>query len=407
MSDLHSAVNLPAIDPAEAGFSSERLRRIGVALTAEVEAGRMPGGVVAIARAGRTVLLEAIGYRDAARKAPMPTDAVFSIASMTKPLTSVLVMQLVEEGKILLADPIGKYLPALAEFRAMVPSDDDRGITAPVRRQPTIQDLMRHTSGLTYQDRGTTFAHRQTPGSSISAPAKLDRATFLKKLGQTPLLFEPGTDWEYGFSTDVLGLLVETVTGKTLAAALSERICGPLGMSSTCFDLDGALTPRYAHALPKDPLTGAAQFVHHAAGQTMLWDSGGGGGLSTAGDYLRFAEMLRAGGKLGAADILGRKTVQLMTSDHLGTEIRSRIADTMDPSCAGYGFGLGFAVRRHDGIAAMPGTTGDFYWSGVYGTYFWVDPVEQLSVVFMGAVPGLMRLRYRQLLRSLVYQALS
>lgn len=396
---------MPA-DPATLGFDVSRLARVEATLAQEVADGRLPGAVVAVARGGRLALLTAVGYRDPVSQAPMDVNAVFSIASMTKPLTSVAVLQLVEEGKVLLGDPVGKYLRPLADLRVMVPSEDHRGITSPARRQPTIQDLLRHTSGMTYRDRGSTPAHRMTPGSSISAPAKLTSDAFLTKLAEAPLLFEPGTEWEYGFSTDVLGLVVEAVTRQRLADALAERIWAPLGMVDTSFNLSDSQRPRYAHAYKTDPLTGAAQVVHHAVGQTMLWDSGGGGGLSTAMDYLTFAEALRQGGRLGGATVLGRKTVQLMAADHLGTDIRSRIADSMDPAAAGYGFGLGVAVRRQDGMAAMPGSTGDFYWSGVYGTYFWVDPAEELSVVFMGAVPGLMRLRYRQLTRSLVYQAL-
>ena len=326
---------------------------------------------------------------------------------MTKAMVSLVVLQLVEEGRVLLGDPVGKYLPQLVNFRVVVAGENPGGASVPVRRDPTIQDLLRHTSGLTYQERGTTLAHKMTPGSSISAPAKLTVDAFLAKLVEAPLLFEPGTGWEYGFSTDVLGLVVEAVTGQKLAIALRERLWLPLGMTDTCFDLGSAHESRYAHAFAQDPMTGAAQVVHHAVGQPMLWDSGGGGALSTAGDYLRFAEMLRQGGQLGGTRVLGRKTVQLMTADHLGADIRSRIADSMDPAAAGYGFGLGVAVRRQDGVAAMPGSAGDYYWSGVYGTYFWVDPAEELSVVFMGAVPGLSRLRYRQLVRALVYQALD
>lgn len=392
--------------PEDVGFSADRLGRLDTAMAREIADGRLPGAVVAIARKGRIVRLSAFGERDAESHAAMPVDAVFSIASMTKAMVSVAILQLVEEGRVLLGDPVGKYLPQLVNFRVASPGDNPNGETVPARRDPTIQDLLRHTSGLTYQDRGTTLAHRMTPGSSISAPAKLSVDAFLAKLIEGPLLFEPGTGWEYGFSTDVLGLVVEAVTGQKLSRALTERIWAPLGMTDTCFDLGPSHEGRYARAYARDPMTGAAQSVHHAVGQPMLWDSGGGGALSTAADYLRFAEMLRQGGQLDGTRILGRATVQLMTTDHLGTDIRSRIADSMDPAAAGYGFGLGVAVRRQNGVAAMPGSTGDFYWSGVYGTYFWVDPAEEMSVVFMGAVPGLARLRYRQLVRALVYQAL-
>jgi CubicO group peptidase (beta-lactamase class C family) len=179
-------------------------------------------------------------------------------------------------------------------------------------------------------------------------------------------------------------------------------------MSDTSFALPAAKRARYALALAKDPVTGTANTIaHHASDKTQKWESGGGGTVSTASDYLRFAEMLRSGGKLGSAEILGRGTVALMTADHLPASFNNMIADKMDPAAAGYGFGLGVAVRRQNGIAAMAGSAGDFYWSGVYGTYFWVDPKEQLTVVFMAAAPGLIRLRYRQMMRNLVYQALA
>ena len=179
-------------------------------------------------------------------------------------------------------------------------------------------------------------------------------------------------------------------------------------MADTSFALPAAKRPRYALALANDPLTGNANpVIHHSTDKAQKWELGGGGTVSTASDYLRFAEMLRQGGSLGSADILGRGTVALMTADHLPASFNNMIADKMDPAATGYGFGLGFAVRRQTGIAAMAGSAGDYYWSGVYGTYFWVDPKEELSVVFMAAAPGLIRLRYRQMMRNLVYQALT
>jgi CubicO group peptidase (beta-lactamase class C family) len=227
-------------------------------------------------------------------------------------------------------------------------------------------------------------------------------------LAKAPLLFDPGSDWEYGFSTDVLGFVVEAVTGMPLGDVLAQRLWSPLGMSDTSFALPAAKRSRYALPLAKDPLSGEANpAIHHATDKTQRWQSGGGGAVSTAHDYLRFCEMLRSGGRLGSADILGRGTVALMTSDHLPAPFFSKIADAMDPAAVGYGFGLGFAVRRQDGVSAMAGSAGDYYWSGVYGTYFWVDPREQLSVVFLAAAPGLIRLRYRQMLRNMVYQALT
>lgn len=398
-------LELPQARPSDVGFDPARLSRLATVLAGEVEAGRIPGAVVAVARRGRRVLLEAVGHRDPETRHPMPADAVFSIASMTKPMTSVAILQLLEEGRLLLADPVSRFLPELAGLRVAAAGDGPLE-TRPARREPTIHDLLRHTSGLTYQDRGSTPAHAQYPGSSISACVKLSREGFLSALADAPLLFEPGTGWEYGFSTDLLGLIVERINGKTLAESLRERIWQPLGMSDTGFPLTPETTPRYARALPKDPLTGAAQVIHHATGRPTQWDSGGGGAVSTAADYLRFAEALRQGGALASQRLLGRKTVALMTADHLPASFENRVADAMDPASTGYGFGLGVAVRRQDGNSALVGTAGDYYWSGVYGTYFWVDPKEELSCVFMAAAPGLMRLRYRQLVRALVYQSI-
>jgi CubicO group peptidase (beta-lactamase class C family) len=391
------------VEPESVGLSSVRLRRLGEALRREVAAGQIPGAVMGLMRSGKLAHLEAVGYRDAAAGEPLMTDAIFSIASMTKPMTSTAVMLLVEEGRVLLADPVSHYLPPLAGLKV---AEAGGGVRAPAR-PPTIQDLLRHTSGLTYRERGTTPAHTRYPGSSLWAAERMAKDEVIAALAAAPLLFDPGTSWEYGFSTDVLGFVVEAVTGKPLGEVLKERVWRPLGMGDTGFALPAAKHPRYARALAKDPLTGSdAPAIHHATGREQRWESGGGGLVSTAADYLRFAEMLRAGGTLGSEKILSRGTLALMTADHLPASFANMIAEKMDPAAAGYGFGLGFAVRRQSGIAAMAGSTGDYYWSGVYGTYFWVDPQEELAVVFMAAAPGLIRLKYRQMARNLVYQAL-
>jgi CubicO group peptidase (beta-lactamase class C family) len=389
-------------EPEAVGLSSPRLRRIGEALRREVALGQIPGAVVGIMRCGKLAHLEATGFRDAGTGEPLATDTIFSIASMTKPLTSVAAMLLVEDGGVLLGDPVAKYLPALADLRVA-----EGGGTRLPRQPPTVQDLLRHTSGLTYRDRGNTPAHALYPGSSLWAAERMDKDEVLAALARAPLLFDPGCNWEYGFSTDVLGFVVEAVAGQSLGSFLGARVFAPLGMGDTSFELPPAKGGRYARALEKDPLGGGANVaIHHAMAGVQRWHSGGGGLVSTVADYLRFAEMLRLGGRLGATSILGRGTVALMTADHLPGSFHNMIADKMDPAAAGYGFGLGVAVRRQAGIAAMAGSAGDYYWSGAYGTYFWVDPREELTVVLMAAAPGSIRLRYRQLARNLVYQAL-
>jgi CubicO group peptidase (beta-lactamase class C family) len=398
-----SAAPLCRAEPSSVGLCAQRLGRIGEALHREVEAQRLPGAVVGIMRGGQLAHLEAVGHRDPAKREPLATDAIFSIASMTKAMTSTAIMQLVEEGRVLLADPVARYLAPLAQLRVA----DGQGATRAPKSLPSIQDLLRHTSGFTYQNRGDTPAHAAYPGSSLLAAERLSKEETIAALAKSPLLFDPGSNWEYGFSTDVLGFVVEAVSGRSLGAVLAERVWQPLGMVDTAFALPADQRHRYALALAKDPLSGEANAViHHASDKTQRWDCGGGGAISTATDYLRFAEAMRLGGRLGSVRILGRGTVALMTCDHLSPSLSHRIADSMDPAAMGYGFGLGFAVRRQHGIAAMAGSAGDFYWSGVYGTYFWVDPKEELTVVFMAAAPGLVRLRYRQMLRNLVYQAL-
>ncbi len=391
----------------ELGFTPDRLAIIDQALQREVDAGRLPGCVLAIARHGKVAYRTAVGFRDPKTKAAMTEDTLFSIASMTKPVVSVATLQLFEQGRVLLGDEVGRHLPALADMKVGELEANGALRLRAAERQPTVHDLLRHTSGLTYQNRGLSALYQCYPGSSASAPVLKTRDDMLAALAGAPLLFDPGTKWEYGFSTDVLGFIVEATTGTTLGAALSEAILSPLAMADTGFELKEADRKRYARTFDKDPVSGDKLSVMHVDGNKRHWQPGGAGLVSTAADYLTFAQMLLDGGTFNGRRILGHKTVELMTSDHLGPDIENRIADTMDPACDGYGFGLGLAVRREDGLSASAGTAGDCYWSGVYGTYFWIDPFEQMAVVFMAACPGPARLRLRQLARALVYQALA
>ncbi len=404
---MASSANTPVLQraaPVELGFDPGRLGRIREAIDREVAAGMIPGAVVGVARHGKLAMLEGYGFRDKAAGTPMWADAVFSIASMTKPMVSVGIMILAEEGRLLLADPVSKFLPQLAGMKVAKSITSDVLETVPAEREMTVQDLLRHTSGLSYQNRGTGAAYRAYPLHGVAAVH--GKEEFLGLVGKAPLLFQPGSTWEYGISTDILGFIIEAVSGQRLGDFLSERLWQPLGMADTGFDLTDTTRERYARALPKDPLTGEPLVVHHATGKTSKWQSGGGGCVSTAADYLRFTQMLLDGGVSGGKRILGHKTVALMTSDHLGDKVVNRIATTMDPAFDGYGFGLGFAVRKQQGIAAANGTPGDYYWSGVYGTYFWNDPAENMTVVAMIVAPGPLRLRYRQLIRNLVLQAM-
>ncbi len=380
--------------PEEVGLSSARLARLGQALTQRIEAGNIPGAVVLVARHGRIAWHEALGRRDSAAGDPMRTDAVFRIYSMTKPLVSVGVMLLLEEGRFLLHEPIGKYLPELASL----PVATADGGTVPAARPVTIQDLLRHTSGLTYEFRGNGPVHQAYMAAKV-ARLKQTNADQVATLASLPLLHQPGTRWEYSRSTDVLGRLIEVVSGQTLGAFLAERICGPLGMADTGFHVPARDHARLAEAFPKDPDTGADVALLPVR-EPPMFESGGGGMVSTSLDYARFMQMLLDGGTLGDVRLLGRKTVELMTADHLGT-----IEGPPDLLPPGHGFGLGFAMRRDRGMAPTPGSVGMYFWHGMAGTTFWIDPAEDLAVVFLMQAPG-QRDPYRGLLRDMVYAAI-
>jgi CubicO group peptidase (beta-lactamase class C family) len=398
---------LPRAEPEAVGMSSARLGRIIPALNAQIEAGQLPGAVIAVARRGHLVFHEAVGHLGPDQRAPMPRDALFAIASMTKPVTGVAGLLLWEEGLLGLADPVEQYLPQLGNRRVAVLNEracSGQGPieTVPAVRSVTIQDLMRHTSGLTYGGRGTTAVHALYPASSNVAGANLDKAAFVERLAAAPLLYQPGTVWDYGLSIDVIGLVVEAISGQSLGTFLEQRLFRKLGMTDTGFQVPADKVSRLARPLPRDPDTGAPQLVPDRA-QALRFECGGGGLASSALDYLRFAQMLLGGGVLGDTRILGRKTVEAMRTNRMTPEIENHIAD-LDPNSAGYGFGLAVAVRT--GVSTLMGSPGEFYWNGAYGTLWWADPAEDLAVVFMAQVPGEHRRRLRPLINALVYQAL-
>jgi CubicO group peptidase (beta-lactamase class C family) len=401
------ATPLPRAEPEAVGMSSSRLARIIPALNAEVEAGVLPGAVVAVARHGKLVFHEAVGHLGPDQSAPMPRDAVFAIASMTKPITGVAAAMLWEEGRLGLADPVERFLPQLGNRRVAVLNDRTLAgqgpiETVPARRSITLLDLMRHTSGLTYGGRGMTAVHALYPGSSNIAGATLDRAAFLEQVAAAPLLYQPGTVWNYGLSIDVIGLVIEAITGQTLGAFLEQRLFGPLGMADTSFQVPPETVARLARPFPRDPDTGLAQSVPDRT-QALRFECGGGGLASSALDYLRFAQTLLGGGVLGDTRILGRKTVEAMRTNRMTPEIENRIAD-LSPNSEGYGFGLTVAVRERVGM--LMGSVGEFYWNGAWGTLWWADPVEDLAAVCMVQVPGEQQRKFRPLINSLVYQAL-
>jgi CubicO group peptidase (beta-lactamase class C family) len=402
------AQGLPTAKPEEVGLSSERLARIGAILRDDVERGRIPGVVIMVARRGKLAYVETVGFRDKAAGAPMTRDAIFRIASMTKPMVSVAAMMLYEEGRLLMADPVSKYLPALGKRQVGIEKVDPVTgktvfYTVPAEREMTVQDLLRHTSGLPYGARGTSRIHAEYPASSSIAARELTGTEFIDRLGKAPLLHQPGSNWEYGFSSDVLGRVVEVVSGKTLGQFLEERIWRPLRMPDTGFVVPAEKHARLAAGFATDPDTGKPVTLPDAK-TAPKFECGGGCAVSTAGDYLRFGQMLANRGILDGTRLLGRKTVEYMTADHLGTAIGT---GTDYIPGAGYGFGLGFAVRRAAGVADLNGSAGDFNWGGAYGTYFWVDPKEELVVVSMTQAPGPIRVYYRHMIKSLALQAIA
>jgi CubicO group peptidase (beta-lactamase class C family) len=401
------AADLPRAKPEEVGMSSERLARIGEVLKADIEAGRIPGAVIAIARHGKLVALDAYGWRDKAAGVAMTTDTIFNIASMTKPMTTVGALMLYERGKLLIGDPLSKYFPKFSDMRvaARDASGEPTVETVAADRQITIQDLMRHTSGLIYGGRGNTLVHKMYPTGSSDASREYDGTAFLDKLASLPLLYQPATVWDYGFGLDVLGLTIEKISGETLGQYLKANLFTPLGMTDTGFSISANQAARYAKPLPADPDTGKPQARSPELTQAIKFECGGGCAASTASDYLRFAMMLMNNGRAGEARLLGPRTVSYMLSDQLGPNIRNLVGNA-DPTRADYGFGLGLAVRATPGVVKMMGSVGQFSWPGASGTDWWADPKEELAVVYMSAAPGPLRWHYRQKINALVYQAI-
>jgi CubicO group peptidase (beta-lactamase class C family) len=394
-----------AAGPADAGFSPDRLRRLIPWFQAEVEAGRIPGAVIAVGRGGKLALHEAVGFRDRETRAPMQPDAIFRIASMTKPFASLALMLLVEEGKVMLWHPVSSYLPEFGNQKVGIEN-------AALERPAMVQDLLRHTAGLTY---GTPRGPGVPAVRAAYEDAKIGNrdqtmAEFIAKLAAQPLMFQPGTTWEYSHATDVVGRIVEVVSGQDLDSFIRSRISGPLGLADTGFWAPPEAADRVAHA-QVDPVTKAKQAIPDAL-QKPRWFSGGGGMVSTATDYARFCQMLLNGGRAGEAQIAARSIIQLMTVNHLpegtqyGPGLLARFGGLAPAPVTGHGFGLGFAVRTAQGRSPVPGNIGDYSWGGAYGTYFWIDPKEELYAVLMLQGPS-DRIQYRYAMRQLVYQALA
>lgn len=390
---------LPEAKPGSIGLSTNRLQKMSDAFKREIDKGTIPGVTVLVARHGKIGWFDAIGRQSPATSTPMAHNTIFRIFSMTKPIVSTAIMALMEDGHFLLNEPVAKYIPEFAEQKIGIENNGKLDLV-PVERPMTIQDLLRHTSGITYDHTGNSLV-QQLYKQSRARSRKITNAEHAAIVASLPLVCQPGAEWNYSRSTDILGRIVEVVSGQTLGAFLAERVLAPLQMTETGFYTAEENAGRLAEAFPADPWTGEKVELFDMLEKPVM-ESGGGGLVSTAMDYARFCQMLLNGGTLDGTRILGRKTLELMASDHVGPHVKRQ--GTILP--VGHGFGLGFAVRTQAGIAPFPGSVGQFFWSGVAGTFFWIDPREDMFAVLMAQGPG-QREYLRTLVRDLVYAAVE
>lgn len=400
------AAPLARAEPTDVGLDASRCQRLLSVLNDEVARGRLPGGVALIARGGRIAVHEAFGQQDAAAGTPMHRDSIFRIYSMTKPIVSVAALMLMERGQLLLSDPVSRYIPSFARLKVADEADGRVTLRDP-KQPPTVQDLLRHTAGLTYEFLGASAVQRQYAQARIASRERSNEQ-FCDDLAAIPLQFEPGSVWEYSRATDVLGRVVEVASGaggvggagdQTLGAFLKAEIFDPLGMKDTAFHVPPAQQHRIAEPFAHDPDGGIPMKVLDPR-QVPAMEAGGGGLMSTAMDYARFLQCMLNRGAFNGTRILGPRTVDFMTADHLGA---IPVNGNLLPP--GHGFGLGFAVRTALGVAPVPGSVGLYYWGGIAGTTFFVDPAEDLFAILMIQAPN-QRDHYRPLFRDLVYATL-
>ncbi len=390
---------LPEAKPESLGLSPSRLQRMSDVFRREIDKGTMPGATVMVARGGQIGWFDALGKQNPAESRPMAQDSIFRIFSMTKPIVSIGVMILLEEGHFLLDDAIAKFIPEFADQKVGVENNGKLDLV-PLKRPITIQDLLRHTSGITYEHTGNGLVQQLYQQSRVRS-RKIDNAEHAALIASMPLICQPGAEWNYSRSTDILGRLIEIVTGKSLGAFLTTRILAPLQMTETAFHTAAENAPRLAEPFATDPWTGDKVQLFNMLEKPVM-ESGGGGLVSTTMDYARFAQMLLNGGELDGVRIIGRKTLEFMASDHLDPSVEIKGTLTQP----GHSFGLGFGVRTQDGIAPFSGSVGQFFWSGMGGTFFWIDPKEDLFAIFMSQAPG-QRVHTRTLVRNLVYAAIE
>ena len=390
---------LPSAKPESIGLSPLRLQKMRDAFQREIDKGTTPGVVSMVARRGQIGWFEAQGKQNPADSAPMTRESIFRIYSMTKPLVSIGIMQLVEDGRLLLNDPLHRFIPEFRDQKVGIERNGQLAFEMPVR-PITIQDLLRHTSGISYEITGMGMVQRMYAHSK-ARDRDITNEEHAKLIAGMPLMCQPGTQWNYSRSTDILGRVIEVISGKTLGVYLREHILDPLQMNETGFHTGQENKSRLAEPFPKDPWTGEkVKLIDQLEIPKM--ESGGGGLVSTAMDYARFCQMLLSGGILGGNRVIGHKTLHFMASDHLGPHVTHQ-SHLLPP---GHGFGLGFAVRTHDGMAPFAGSVGQFFWSGMAGTFFWIDPKEDMFALFLSQGPG-QREYFRTLVRSLVYAAVE
>ena len=402
------------LDPSEGGFDPERLERLGTHLRRYVDDGRLPGTNVLVSRGGKVVYHDVYGYRDVERSLPVEGDTIYRFYSMTKPITSIALMQLYENGLFQLKDPISKWIPAFADTRVFVGGDAVKPETREPAREISIHDLLTHTSGLTYHFHMANTVdemYRRAGFEWTKSPGDLERQCDL--VASLPLLFDPGTEWNYSYSTDVVGRIIELVSGVGLDKYFQRHIFEPLGMVDSGFSVPESESSRFASCYYPAAKTLKATLLDDAQRSRYLREppalSGGGGLVSTLRDYHRFTQALRNGGELDGYRIIGRKTLEFMTTNHLpgGADLseygRPLFSET---AYDGVGFGLGFSVVIDPAKAKVLSQKGEYAWGGAASTAFWVDPVEDLTVIFLTQLLPSSTHPIRAEMKSLVYQAL-